>query len=75
MLRLMVNEMDTCFKEICPHCKVINIYNIGDPTDLTVDDPDGVKCYACGKLWIFEGVDKKDDFNIIDGQVKDIRWQ
>ena len=66
--------MDSYFKEQCPHCNAMNFYNIGDATDLTVDDPTGVKCYKCGKKWGFgfaqeEGIGIDDD-RILNGMAR-----
>lgn len=62
------------YSEKCPNCSVINYWCGGDPNDLSGTDADGLKCWSCGKEWVFEeckdwGIDL-NNARIVDGEKK-----
>jgi len=62
-----IYEMEIIYSENCPFCGKVNFVNNGDPGDLSKCDIDGIKCWNCGKEWLFnEDIDIEDAF-IEDG--------
>jgi len=46
----------------CPKCKEKNWINNGDPSDLTVMDVEGIRCWSCQHCWrLSEELDYADE--------------
>lgn len=41
-------------KDWCPECLTVNYVNNGDPQDCTGRDLDGIQCWNCKRIWLFD---------------------
>ena len=53
--------LEQWFSDHCAKCKSRNFINNGDPSDQTVMDVEGIRCWNCGHCWKL-GPD--DDFGL-----------
>jgi hypothetical protein len=58
--------LEQWFSDYCAKCKSRNFINNGDPSDQTVMDVEGIRCWNCGHCWRLEEVDEIDQDNIND---------
>lgn len=49
-------------KQLCPTCKAINWFCLGDLSDMTVEDLEAGECLSCKRQWIFVDEDGIDGF-------------
>lgn len=54
--------------ENCPECQTLNYMYLGDPSDQTVADIEGLECWKCGHQWLVEGA---DDFTTLEEAIID----
>lgn len=60
-------------RENCPQCGEDNWVCLGDLSDLTGVDVDGIECRSCGHEWLFEGMEdcvSLEDANLERGREK-----
>lgn len=50
--------MEVYYSDTCPKCGKKNFTAYGDPSDLTVPDIEGLRCWNCKHEWIFFDIEQ-----------------
>lgn len=61
--------IETIYKDYCPDCEAVNYLNMGDMSDLTAYEPDGIECHKCGHQWLFDEDNPLKDYGEPDFEI------
>lgn len=52
----MADTREIWTDETCPHCEFVNLFCMGDTTDLAIGNEFVCDCWQCGRRWIVHDV-------------------